>query len=99
MWLAVLKQVELLRSRCGRTAALVAQAGHFQTVAVHSEAVAGCDFTQDLCDGVSLELNQCCTFPADQMVVLRIPIVMLKDIAVFLTSHFTNQTRFFQLEQ
>ena len=57
MWQAMLEQIELLRSRRGRAAALVAQAGHFQAVAVHAEAVAGCDFTQNLCDGVSLELN------------------------------------------
>ena len=46
-----------------------------------------------------MELGQSPTFATDQVIVLRVSVIVFEDIAVLLPGHFADEARLFQLQQ
>jgi hypothetical protein len=69
--------VEHRMSTLRRPGTLLTEAVNFQAMAVHTKAVVGGDLFQQLGDLFVVEFGQRSAFLADQMIVLRIAIVVL----------------------
>src|SRR5262245_40478705 len=80
-----LQQVELLRPSLRRPRAFVAQPVHFHAVPLHAEAMLAGDVVQDLSDSDVIELNQLAAAAADQVIVGRIAVVVLENLASILS--------------
>lgn len=89
-------QIQLAMSTLGRSIALRTGAVHLQTMTAFNEAVLVADFLHDHGDCLVGELDQLAALRANQMVVLRVAVVVFVDLTAVRSRDFAEQARFFQ---
>lgn len=64
---------------------------HLEPVPFHAEAMLAGDFVEDLADRLVVEFDQASALLADEMIVLRVAVIVLPDFAVILAGDLAEQ--------
>ena len=78
---------------------MVAKTICFEAMAFNSESMVPGDYLQQFGNFFIVKFDQVTAFLADQMIMLRVTVVVFVQIAIALPSDFANQSRFFQIAQ